>query len=313
MGGMHLNAWQELEGARVTAVCTRSPVSGKARQGNIAGKSDELDLTGIAIYSDLAEMLLKAELDAVSITLPTQLHKAVTIQCLQAGLHVLCEKPMALNVADCELMIDAANQAGKELMIAHCIRFWPEYVWLKKTVEAQTYGTIRVADFERLTSAPAWSEGSWLADSSKSGGITLDLHIHDLDFIQHLLGLPRATLSKHIRLDGGEIAHTRTILDYGPDLLVSATASWLMPESFGFKMGYQIVFENAAAVFDGQQLKVFPAEGETFEPDLPSDIAYHEEVRHFSECIQKKEEPRRITPVQAAESVRLALQTLESI
>ena len=61
-----------------------------------------------------------------------KLHKDISIQCLEAGVHVLCEKPMALNVDDCDAMIAAAGQAGKHLMIAQCIRFWPEYVWVKQ-------------------------------------------------------------------------------------------------------------------------------------------------------------------------------------
>ncbi|MFW2478654.1 MAG: Gfo/Idh/MocA family protein, partial [Lentimonas sp.] len=155
MGGMHFNAWQKVEGAGVTAVCERNPITEKTKQGNIEGASEQLDLGGVAIYTDLTEMLAKENLDAVSITLPTHLHRDVSIQCLQAGVHVLCEKPMALNMAECEAMIEVAESTGKELMIAHCIRFWPAYVWLKQAVNEQTYGKVRVAEFERLSSPPA--------------------------------------------------------------------------------------------------------------------------------------------------------------
>lgn len=310
MGGRHLNAWQQVEGTHVIAVCERNPITGQAKQGNIEGDSDQIDLDGVTIYPELTEMLANENLDAVSITLPTHLHKDVSIQCLQAGVHVLCEKPMALNMADCQTMIAAANTAGKELMIAHCIRFWPAYVWLKQAVNEQTYGKVRVAEFERLSSIPAWSAQSWFADTTKSGGLALDLHIHDLDFIQYLFGTPQSIHSQQCRLASGAPSHVKSSLDYGQDLLVSATASWLMPTSFGFKMAYQIVFDNAAAVFDGQTLKVFPIEGDSFEPEIPSGDGYQAEVNYFADCIRGTTTNTIITPQQAAESVRMALETV---
>lgn len=310
MGGRHLTAWQQIEGTRVVAVCERNPVTGQTKQGNIEGDTEQLNLDGVAIYTELTEMLAKENLDAVSITLPTHLHKDVSIQCLQAGVHVLCEKPMALNLAECEAMIEAADTAGKELMVAHCIRFWPAYVWLKNVVSEETYGKVRVAEFERLSSPPAWSAQSWFADTSKSGGLALDLHIHDLDFIQYLFGSPQSIHSQQCRLENGSASHVKSSLDYGQDLLVSATASWLMPKSFGFKMAYQIVFDNAAAVFDGHTLKVFPAEGDSFEPDIPSGDGYQAEIHYFADCIRGITTNSIITPQQAAESVRMALETV---
>ncbi|MDP4884087.1 MAG: Gfo/Idh/MocA family oxidoreductase [Opitutales bacterium] len=308
MGGMHFNAWQQVEGARVAAVCTRSPVTEQAKQGNIAGDSDQLNLDGVAIYTDLAEMLAQENLDAVSITLPTYLHKDVSIQCLQAGVHVLCEKPMALNVKDCQAMTDAAMTAGKQLVIAHCIRFWPQYAWLKQVVDAKTYGNVLVAEFERLTYAPKWS--TWLADTEKSGGIALDLHIHDLDFIQYVFGTPQAIRSEQSRNENGAPMHVQSSLDYGEDLTVSATASWQMPESFGFKMAFRIVFDSATVIFDSQTLKVIPAEGDSFEPEIPAGDGYSAEVKYFAECISGTTTQEIITPAQATESVRMALETV---
>lgn len=308
IGGIHFNAWQQVEGAHVAAVCTRSPVTGQAKQGNIAGDSDQLDLDGVTIYTDLAEMLAKENLDVVSVTLPTFLHKEVSIQCLQAGVHVLCEKPMALSVEDCQAMTNTAVTAGKQLMVAHCIRFWPQYAWLKQIVESKTYGDVLVTDFERLTYSPKWS--SWLADTDKSGGIALDLHIHDLDFIQYLFGTPKSIHSQHCRKENGVPLHVQSSLYYRKDLIVSATASWRMPESFGFKMAYRVVFDGATAIFDGQTLTVYPAEGDSFEPELPAGDGFSAEIKHFAERINGNTTQEIITPEQATESVRMALETV---
>ena len=113
MGGVHLRHWQALTDADAAAVCDANPGFGAAK-GNIDTGSDELDLEGVAIYQDIAEMLGSESLDAVSIALPTHLHRDVTIQCLEAGVHVLCEKPMALTIEDCDAMVAAAKAAGKE-------------------------------------------------------------------------------------------------------------------------------------------------------------------------------------------------------
>ncbi len=303
MGGVHLRNWQALGNAQVVAVCDTAPITGTAKQGNIDTGTDALDLDGTAIHTDAAEMLAGENLDAVSIALPTHLHKTVSIQCLEAGIHVLCEKPMAPNLPDCDAMIAAATQAGKHLMIAHCIRFWPEYAWSKQAVENGEYGKVLAANFSRLSFPPA--SGSWFTDLSKSGGIALDLHIHDLDFIQYLFGS-----SKEIRSVGG-IRNVQTQVDYGDDRAIAATASWAMPKSFGFKMAFDIVFEKAAVVFDGTQLKVYPADGEPFVPEIPEGDGYSREIEHFAGIVSGTVAEPKITPEQARESVRIALETVK--
>lgn len=310
MGGVHLNAWQQIDAAQVVAVCDANPVAGKAKQGNIDAGSDELNLDGVRIYTDVADMLENESLDAVSITLPTHLHKSISIQCLEAGVHVLCEKPMALNTDDCQEMISAAYNAGKELMVAHCIRFWPEYVWLEQMDREAVFGKIRSAEFERLTYAPAWSGDSWFSDPEKSGGIALDLHIHDLDFIQYLLGVPKSMKAQTKALENGAPGQIQTWLDYGGPMTVTATASWLYPESFGFKMAYKVVFEKGTAIFDGKELLVYTEDGSTFKPQLETGDGYQGEIRYFADLLSGKIDKRKITAEEAAESVRMALESV---
>lgn len=312
MGGVHLRHFQALENVEVVAVCDAKPVDGQAKQGNIDAGAGELNLEGVAVFADVAEMLEKEPLDAVSVALPTHLHKAVSIQCLEAGVHVLCEKPMALSVEDCDAMIAAADKAGKQLMVAHCIRFWPEYVFAKQAVAGGEYGKVLAADFSRLSFLPAWDNGSWLADETKSGGIALDLHIHDLDFIQYLFGTPNEECSTVSRLENGSPGHVLTVLDYGGDCVVSATASWMMPKSFGFSMGFRIVFEKAALVFENGQLTVFPNEGEPVVPELAGGDGYSGEIGYFVRLVEGQVKQAIITPEDARESVRMALETVKA-
>ncbi|WP_372805760.1 Gfo/Idh/MocA family protein [Pontiella sp.] len=311
MGGVHFRNWQALDDAQVVAVCDANPIAGKAKQGNIDTGDSELNLDGVAVFTDVADMLATETLDAVSIALPTHLHKSVTIQCLEAGVHVLCEKPMALSVEDCDAMIAAASAAGKQLMVAQCIRFWPAYAWLKSVVESNAFGAVKVADFSRLTYAPAWSDASWISDPSKSGGMALDLHIHDLDYIQYLFGPPAAVESDCAYLENGVPGHSVTRVDYGAGKVVTATASWMMPKSFGFSMAFKVVFEKAAVVLDGNGVTVYPAEGEAYAPEIEPGDGYRGEIEYFASLVKGQAEVVVITPEQARESVRMAWETMK--
>ncbi|MBT3194103.1 MAG: Gfo/Idh/MocA family oxidoreductase [Verrucomicrobia bacterium] len=311
MGGVHLRNWQARSDAEVVAVCDAIlPVAGDSKQGNLDVGGESLDLEGIATYTDAAEMFAAESLDAVSIALPTHLHRPIAIQALEAGTHVLCEKPMALNVEDCDAMIVAAKKAERLLMIAHCIRFWPEYVWLKQVIDSGEYGKLRAAEFQRLSAAPGWDSNSWFADVSKSGGIALDLHIHDLDFIQYCFGEPVQARAACSRFDNDVPGHVQTWLDYGNNAAISATGSWMMPKSFGFKMSYSAVFETAAAFFEGRGVKVFPAEGEPFTVEVDGD-GYAAEIEHFAKLVGGQERTMVVTPEDARESVRMALEVTE--
>lgn len=308
MGGVHLRNWQAVDRAKVIAVCDANPIANVAKAGNLDFDEEELNLDGIEIYTDAAEMLANENLDAVSIALPTHLHKVISIQCLEAGVHVLCEKPMALSVPDCDAMIAAATQAGKHLMVAHCLRFWPEYVWTKQAVESGKYGKVLAANFTRLSFPP--EGGSWFTDPAKSGGIALDLHIHDLDFAQYLFGLPKSSRSVHTLLGNGVPGHVLTTLDYNDGRAISALASWMMPKSFGFKMAFEITLEKATLILDSQseiQLKVYPNEGESFVPKLADGDGYKGEIEYFRDLVTGTNPTPIITSEQARESVRMAL------
>ena len=313
MGGVHLRNWRVLQDVQVVAVCDARPIIDSGTQGNISAGTGSLSLEGVTVDTEITEMLAMETLDAVSITLPTHLHRAVSIQALEAGVHVLCEKPMALSLEDCDAMIAASQQAGKRLMIAHCIRFWPQYVRVKECAESGIYGRVAAAGFSRLSAAPGWDSDSWFADPARSGGIALDLHIHDLDFIQWLLGPPERIRAGSVPLPNGMEGHIETLLDYPGGCVVTASASWMMPESFGFSMTFKVIFEQAAMIFDGKTLTIYPSEGEPFIAGLPEENGYLGEIRYFAECISGQSDCKEvITPEQARESVRMALETIAS-
>ncbi|MCL1922012.1 MAG: Gfo/Idh/MocA family oxidoreductase, partial [Kiritimatiellaeota bacterium] len=135
MGRMHYANWKKMKGCCVVALCDKdaSQFKSPVTSGNLAGADGSTDFGDAVIYDDFDKMLAEAKPDIVSITLPTPLHVPLTSAALKRGVHVVCEKPMALNAADCGAMLKAKAAApkGTQLMIAHCLRFWPSYVFLK--------------------------------------------------------------------------------------------------------------------------------------------------------------------------------------
>ena len=160
MGKMHFHCYKSDTNVEVTAICdadAKQLQNSSGVAGNIFGAEDDLDLSNIALYSDLSKMLAEEKIDALSIASPTFLHASQTIEALNAGVHVFCEKPMALNSGECREMAEEAKQSGKTLQIGHCIRFWPEYVQAKEIIDSQKYGKVLAATFQRLSLTPTWS------------------------------------------------------------------------------------------------------------------------------------------------------------
>jgi predicted dehydrogenase len=316
MGRMHYRCWKALAGAAVAAVCDADPhawdASAKSR-GNIAGAEGELDLTGVKVYGDFDEMIRQETLDAVSITLPTHLHAKFTAAALEAGVHVLCEKPIALDLAEGRRMIDAAERCGKLLQIGHCIRFWPEYAKAKQIVNRGEYGRVLAATFQRLSATAARKANGWYTQNTLSGGMPLDLHIHDTDFVQHLFGMPQSVSSFAVPADAP--AHMTTSYGYDDGKLVTAEGGWAMMPSFGFSMRFHMVMEKATLDFDYQRdpkLRLCPAEGAAIVPSCEPGDGYSCEIAHFARRIRGEPVADVITPEQAWNSLRIVEAERES-
>ncbi len=318
MGRMHYRCWKALEGVQVTAVCDADPgalADAAESRGNIAGAEGDIDLAGVQVYEDFERMIRQEPLDAVSITVPTHLHAPSTIASLDAGLHVLCEKPMALSAADGTRMIEAARHSGKVLQIGHCIRFWPEYAKAKEIVDDGSYGRVIAAAFQRLAATGVRKAHTWFADDTLSGGMAMDLHIHDTDFVQHLFGMPRAVTSGGSPASQGAPAHMVTRYRYDHDALVTAEGGWAMMPSFGFEMRFHIVLEQATLRYDLQReptLLLCPADGEPIEPSCEAGDGYTRQVEHFARCISGESLPPVITLEDSWNSLRIVLAECES-
>jgi predicted dehydrogenase len=142
-------------------------------------------------YGSYQELLENEKLDAVSVCTPNVSHHEVTIAALQAGLHVLCEKPMAMNLCEAQEMAAAARRAGKVLQIGLHWRFTGEAQALKRFIDAGEMGDIYYGEATcmRRRGIPGW--GVFTQKALQGGGALIDIGVHTLDHTMWLMGNPR--------------------------------------------------------------------------------------------------------------------------
>lgn len=288
MGRTHYGAWKKTPCAKVTAICD-SNLSQLSRK--VAGNGNDADLVtdfkGVAVVESFDELLARGGFDVVDLTLPTPLHPALVKKALAAGCHVLCEKPMALDVKSCDAMIAAAAKSRGKLMIAQCLRFAPAVKYLHDVVASEKYGKVVGASFDRASMLPGWGAGgkSWFLDEEASGGVLLDLHIHDVDFINWTFGRPNSVaVRRHVRSDG--VTDRATTLYGYRNCVVSSSASWAASPSFSFEARSFVELEKATIVMDAKRaapLQVYPFRGRPFTPKLDYSISpYEAEIKAFA-------------------------------
>jgi predicted dehydrogenase len=145
-------------------------------------------------YADAGEMIAKESLDILSIATPNKFHRPYAVAALESGAHVLCEKPMATNAAEAKMMLDAAEKAGRRIMINFSYRFHPQSWAMKQEAEAGMLGDIYFARtiWHRRRGIPGL--GGWFGQKDLAGGGPLiDLGVHRLDLALWLMEYPKPT------------------------------------------------------------------------------------------------------------------------
>ncbi len=308
MGRMHGEVYGALQGVDLVHVVDKDP----AAAASVATAHRATTSTSLPDLSDI---------DVVDICLPTDLHADFTVQALEAGKHVICEKPMAISLAQADRMIAAAEASGTRLMIAHCIRFWPEYAELQRLVNSGSLGKLLSLSLTRYTAFPAWASDGWTSDENRAGGAALDLHIHDTDYALHLMGRKPDRMVSFGNRDSRGLSHVTTTMTYG-DTVIHTEGSWNLPQGSPFKMAFRATFEEGIALMDGAPLTIYTPDGVTV-PEMPkmaagatggniSDLGgYFYELEYFYKCLASGEPLTRITPESSRKSLEVALQEIE--
>jgi len=183
MGRNHARGYRECPDADLVAVCDVDPK-------RLAERSPEF--APARAYRDYRKMFEKESLNAVSVAVPNDLHCPITCDALNAGIHVLCEKPMALNAREAKRMRDLAKRKRRKLMIHFNYRWGREARALKAFVDAGELGRVYWGRTRWLRSRGFPGLGGWFTRKKRSGGGPLiDLGVHRVDLALWLMGYPK--------------------------------------------------------------------------------------------------------------------------
>lgn len=317
MGRMHYTTYQKIENAQVVAICDADPRRAKGDLsggwGNVPGAEvDQLPMDRMTGTCDWRELIANPQVDVVDVCLPTPQHVEVVTAALEAGKHVMAEKPLARTSAEARKIATAAKNARGFFMPAMCMRFWGEWELISQAVKDGRFGKVLSATFRRFGSMPS----GWFRDGKMSGGALLDLHVHDVDFIYHLFGRPKQVYARGYVGPSGEIDHVLAQYDYGTPLLVSAEGSWTATAGYGFTMRCTLNFERATVDFDfgRDPTLLLSADGKSSPvTEFAKHDGYVGELSYFLTCVSKGERPTRVTADDAVAGIEIAEAEKKSI
>lgn len=312
IAGVHAQSIARMEGVTLRAVCDLD----ESRAESIAAPQGAESFTD---FGSLSRSSTMNDVDLVLVCLPTHLHEEVVRVAAQHGKHVFSEKPIALSLAAAERMAEACDKAGVALGVGHVVRFFPEYVAAKARLDAEEAGKIGTVRTFRGGAYPrAWD--NWYGDEARSGGVLVDLLIHDLDFVD-------AAVGRLDRLFARRIAESsRTDRDYAlvvgrleSGAVLHMEASWA--HAAGFRYGFEFAGDRGMIEFDSTKIapvtvttrasKEAGKSGATV-PESPLEKSpYQLELEAYVKALAEGERP----PVDgraAIRALRLSLAALES-
>ena len=272
---------------------------------------------GATVHEALDDLL--AAVDVVDVCTPTPSHAGIVHQALDAGCHVVCEKPLTLTEEDARAVVEHAERAGLQLFPAHVVRYFPQYAAAKQAVDAGAVGTPAVLRYERTGEAPGQD---WYADDEASGGIIMDQMIHDLDqaiwiagpvtsvYAQQSVGVgPHTVRTGHVVLthERGAISHCRGL--WGPPgtafrytFDIAGDAGRLQYDSDGDP---GVVLDAVASARREEQGGYLPDVSGIRSP-------YTEEILEFTAAITSGT-PTRVSAADGAYAVEVSRAALESL
>lgn len=172
--GKHMPSLQKVKDCEMVAFC--DIIESKA-----ISAAEKFGIEGAKAYTDYKELLKDETIDVVHVCTPNRSHSFITVDALEAGKHVMCEKPMAINSEEAMKMVEAAKRTGKKLSIGYQSRFRDDSQYLKQETENGTFGDIYYAKATALRrrAVPTW--GVFLNEYEQGGGPLIDIGTHALD------------------------------------------------------------------------------------------------------------------------------------
>ncbi len=254
------------------------------------------------VTTDWRSLAGRDDLDAVVVATPNALHAEQSIAFLEAGKHVLVEKPMAVSVAECDAMIDAAGRVGASLMVAHCWRFRDEVIAMRDRIASGELG--EVVKTRGYGVHEAWGPQGWFVDRVLAGGGALvDMGVHAIDTARFVLGGP---LPERVCAAVGTRYGTYDVDDDGILLVGWSNGTNSVIES-GWWHPHKEGMEADTEVYGtGGYARIFPREEPSEDYDHVSQPMYTEQMREFLGAIEARRPPHP-----SGEDGRIVMQVVE--
>ena len=316
MGSTHARCLAGRSDARLSAIVENnlSNVRSVDKGGNLSFKGAEVRLEDVNLHTDLEPILTMPEVDVVDICLPVRFHYDWAKRALQAGKHVLLEKPMLLDPAQGRTLIDLARTNRRILMVAHVVRFMPAYRTLRKTLKDGSFGALQLIIMQRWAGKPAWGMWKDAEGRQTSGGGLFDLLIHDIDLVNWLLGKPSHIQSSVLAGPISNHDFVNAVWSYDSGSTAILTGGFAFHSCLPFEARFLARFEEATVAFDSAKPNILSisddhsSESMTLEADPLA--GYRGEIEYFIGCVQNQRWPDECSPESSLEAVELALSHL---
>jgi myo-inositol 2-dehydrogenase/D-chiro-inositol 1-dehydrogenase len=305
IAGCHVRAYAKASDVDVVAVA----------DGRLA-KAEQLAATvGAKVCADLDEVLA-LDPDVISVCTPPASHADLTVRALEAGRHVLCEKPLALSVADARRIKDAAEASDRVVMIGHVSRYEPDHRAARDLVAAGQVGEVAMMVHSMTASMPGWSEGGWLARPEESGGPLLDLSVHSFDYLAWVIGSPAVRVHA-VAADSpvGPATYGVATVRYANGAMGQVEASWAHPADRGFKAVVEIVGTDGRIGWSYDSIMggaIYLADGGVTWLDPLGERGYGREVAAFVDAVRAGG-PSPVPVADGFAATRTALAALQSV
>jgi len=308
MGTTHAEAWQQ----------TPAQIVGFAAE-TIEEALPLAEKYSVQAFPDFSSLL--EAVDVVDLCTPTHLHVPMILEAAAKGKHIICEKPLALSLESAQQAVQACKEAGVTLFVAHVVRYFPEYALAKRLVDEGQIGKVATLRLLRGSYRPKKPIGNWFLDESKSGGILLDLMIHDIDYARWVAGEVESVFARKVSM-----IHQESPVDYGLIILKHTSGAishisgaWAYPPPT-FRTQFEINGDRGMIEFDSQlsspiQSLIMRPNQEAPDVGIPSspvrESPYTTEIKEFYAALVG-EKASRVTAQDGVEAVRIAAAAVQS-
>lgn len=272
-------------------------------------------------YSSAEVMLenVSDNIDLVDICAPTYLHEELILLALKYNKHIICEKPLSINLNSVDNIISKLESSDRYLMVAQVLRFWMEYVKIKEWFEDGVFGDIKLVSAMRLAQHP---KSEWFYNPKKSGGGIFELHIHDIDFLCYLFGNVKEVYANGSKDENESWDFINSSIKFKNGISASAQGIFGITDNYPFTANMKVIGDKATAEYslsagvnldsDGKQsnsLILYRKGKEPIIENIKSKDAYELELEYFIDCVKNNKKPEIVS----LDSIKRTIKTINCL